>query len=178
MAEEYTAEQYEQELADLVEFERTIRWRLGDIIQRGAGNFGPMNAYRMAAGVLGKSVRWALELAKVAETFPEEERHPDADWYLYRVSYTYSEDPVGTIRGALERGLSPKDLKQELDTSSAAPPPTHIKGEFVLDYTATDIRLTPAGALDVIELGDGMEGVPVKATIKSFKKKGADHGSD
>ena len=171
MSEEYTAEQYEQELADLVAFERSIRWRLGDIIRRGTQVFGPMPAYRMAATVLGTSVRWALELAKVSEAFPKEERLPDVDWYLYRLATDHSKDPQAAMEEALAEGWSPKELKQALDVSSATPPPTRIKGAFILDYTDTNLRLTPSGALDIIELGDGLEGVPVTAIIKSSKRK-------
>ena len=97
---------YQSELQEIVDIERQARWLLGDKIAKGKRTFGPMAAYRAAAEVLGKSVRWALELCNVAETFPEDERFPDISWNLYRIAMTYSEDPVTTIREAIEEGMS------------------------------------------------------------------------
>lgn len=167
-----TFEQYQSCLSELVEFERSVRWRLGDVILQGAETFGPMRAYRTGAEIMGKSVRWATELAKVARIFPEEKRLPDVDWYLYRLA-AGAEDPQTTLQEALDREWSPKELKADLDQGrgGAASPSTEIKGEFVLDYASTLICLTPVGALDTIELGEGLSEVPVKATIKSITRR-------
>jgi hypothetical protein len=170
ISKEQAFELFQQALANEVAAERYTRWRMGDLIRLAIATGGEkMVVYRAAAEIMGKSIRWVAELAKVAETFSEEKRLPDIDWYMYRLA-TNTEDPQATLKEALDEEWSPKELKASLDQSDPAPS-TEIKGEFVLDYSTTSLRLTPVGALDVIELGEGLEDIPVKATIKSNRRK-------
>ena len=52
------AEEYQQELANLVETERNIRWRQGDLIQAATETLGAMVAYRGADTVPYFYIDW------------------------------------------------------------------------------------------------------------------------
>lgn len=90
--------------------ERNARWAQGDAILRLMETIGHMPAYRSAAKLTGKSVRWAIELAKVAQTFPEAERGR-ADWSVYRVAAN-TDDPHRWLSAAIEEQLSAKELSR------------------------------------------------------------------
>lgn len=90
--------------------DNAIKWRLGDLITQAKPVLGKMAAYRAAAGALRKSVRWALELSKVAETFSATERRLDIDWSVYRAA-TNTDDPKRFMRAAIEGNLGPREIR-------------------------------------------------------------------
>lgn len=171
-SEDQAIELMEQALAEVEMEERMARWKKGDLIRLARRVVKPMVVYRAAARVMGRSARWAIELAKVAEAFPKEERLPDVDWYLYRLAAN-TEDPQATLEEALEEEWSPKELKAHLDQGKPErpAPPTDIRGEFMMKYNTRVVSLEPIGPLDRLELGEGTTEVPVKATIKSTGRK-------
>jgi len=101
------------------ENELSSRWRQGDLILEMKEQVGAMNAYREAAVVLCKSVRWSVELAKVADVFQPGRRRPGVEWSLYRVAAN-SNDPFRYLRMALDRRWSSKDLQRYLDSAREA----------------------------------------------------------
>jgi len=67
---------------------RNYRWRLGDLMnEMQALGMTAMDSYRMGAEVMGKSVRWAVELASVSKEFGAEYRDDSIEWNEYRATY-------------------------------------------------------------------------------------------
>lgn len=87
-------------------------WTIGDLIERACQVLGKMAAYREAASAMGKSIRWSIELAKVARTFPPELRYVGVDWHVYRTCANTA-DPEGMLKKVLEAdgSITAKDIR-------------------------------------------------------------------
>lgn len=79
--------------------QRTYRWKMGDYIHQ-LQNLGmsPMDSYRAAADVMGKSVRWAVELFQVSKAFSESERDMiNTPWNDYRKLYAMGKETAEVV---------------------------------------------------------------------------------
>lgn len=79
--------------------QRTYRWMMGDYIaQMQRLGMSPMDSYRAAADVMGKSVRWAVELFQVAKAFSPSERDMlNVSWNDYRKLYAAGKIDAETV---------------------------------------------------------------------------------
>ncbi len=98
--------------------EQDSRWLQGDIILQLMALAGPMPAYRAAANITGKSLRWSIELAKVAKTFPAPMRGK-ADWSVYRVAANCP-SPQTCLELAVREQLTASHLVSRLATLGIA----------------------------------------------------------
>lgn len=87
-------------------------WTMGDLIEKACQELGKMVAYREAAMAMGKSIRWSIELAKVARTFPVEMRYVGIDWHIYRACANTT-NPEEMLKKAIggEQPMSAKDIR-------------------------------------------------------------------
>ena len=78
-----------KEMRQLWYAQRTYRWKMGDYISQLQDlGMSPMDSYRAAADVMGKSVRWAVELFQVSKAFSASERDMlNIPWNDYRKMY-------------------------------------------------------------------------------------------
>lgn len=86
----------------------TARWAQGDILRHYRDQSGAMNAYRAGAKALDKSIRWAIELVKVADLYPEKYRLFGLEWHAYR-KLSVVEDHLEAIQKLAAERFSSKD---------------------------------------------------------------------
>ncbi len=85
-------------------------WAIGDEINGRLGVLGKMQAYRAAAGAMGSSPRWAMEMSRVAAAFPKERRLMGVPWNLYRACAAQS-DPIAALEQALGSNLKADQVR-------------------------------------------------------------------
>lgn len=96
--------------------QRTYRWKMGDyILQLQELGMSPMDSYRAAAEIMGKSVRWAVELFQVSRAFSPSERDMlTTPWNEYRKLYAQGKTEAEQVEyGEYEDDI---DMEMEDDT--------------------------------------------------------------
>lgn len=88
-----------KEMRQLWYDQRTYRWRMGDFInQLQNTGMSPMDSYRAAADVMGKSVRWAVELFQVSRAFSVSERDMiNTPWNDYRKMHANGKETAEVV---------------------------------------------------------------------------------
>lgn len=108
-----TLEETLSEFAGILEINRDVNWRTGDIAANAIKNHG-----RNVIGKLAETARCSKEriaqLVRIAVTFPHETRYPDIDWSIYRAVYCAAkrtgEDAIEVLEHVYDNGLSLADI--------------------------------------------------------------------
>ena len=100
-------------VAECVSEERGSQWKMGAVVASAIDAHGRYGTYKKLAGVCAYTTRRLKTFEMLHRTFPPETRFPDQPLLLYETALKF-DDPIATIKEALEEEWSPRELEDQL----------------------------------------------------------------
>ena len=100
-------------VVECVSEERGSQWKMGAVVASAIDAHGRYGTYKKLAAAAFYTTRRLKTFEVLHRTFPPETRFPDQPLLLYETALKF-DDPIATIKEALEEEWSPRELEDQL----------------------------------------------------------------